>query len=227
MTVKDLVRPLPGARRLSLLRQRAHFTGSASFWEKNYRDGGTSGDGSYGMLAQGKAEFLNNFVRERGIQSAIEFGCGDGHQLSLVSYPSYIGLDVSKSAIALCKRRFADDPTKSFFLYDGACFIDRAGLFTADLALSLDVIYHLIEDTVFETYMTQLFAAARRYVVVYSTNMVMADTAPHVLHRPFCSWVEAYRPNWVLRQVTQGPSSEPARADFFVYERNPAPSDSQ
>lgn len=227
MTVKDLVRPLPGARRLSLLRQRVHFTGSASFWEKNYRDGGTSGDGSYGMLAQGKAEFLNNFVHEHGIQSAIEFGCGDGHQLSLVSYPNYIGLDVSKSAIALCKRRFPDDPTKSFFLYDGACFVDRTGLFAAELALSLDVIYHLIEDAVFETYMTQLFAAARRYVVVYSTNMVMADTAPHVRHRLFCAWVEANRPNWVLRQVTRGPSPETARADFFVYERNPAPFDSQ
>src|SRR5256886_6775013 len=41
------------------------------------------------------------------------------------------------SAIALCQRRFADDPAKSFFLYDGTCFTDRAGMFTADLALSL------------------------------------------------------------------------------------------
>ena len=159
MTVKDLVRPLPGVRRLSLLRQRLSFGGSAPFWDRNYARGGTSGAGSYGTLGTAKAEFLNAFVREHGVRSVTEFGCGDGHQLSLADYPRYIGLDVSRAAIALCKRRFADDPTKSFFLYDGSCFVDRAGLFTSDLAISLDVIYHLVEDPVFETYMTHLFAA--------------------------------------------------------------------
>jgi cyclopropane fatty-acyl-phospholipid synthase-like methyltransferase len=219
MTVRDLVRPLPGVRRVSLLRQRIAFTGSASFWEKNYSDGNTSGDGSYGTLAQGKAEFLNNFVEERNIQSVLEFGCGDGNQLSLAHYPRYIGLDVSRSAIGLCKRRFADDKTKSFFIYDGDCFVDRAGLFTADLVLSLDVIYHLIEDAVFESYMTQIFSSARRYVVVYSTNMMMADTAPHVRHRLFCSWVEHNCPDWMRTQVVRGPNSGQCRADFFIYER--------
>ena len=58
----------------------------------------------------------------------------------------------------------------SFFLYDGACFTDRAGVFTADLALSLDVIYHLTEDTVFEAYMRHLFAAGSRFVIIYATD---------------------------------------------------------
>ena len=89
----------------------------------------------------------------------IEFGCGDWNQLSLADYPSYIGLDVSGSPIERCQRRFAADPAKSFFLYDGACFADRAGIFAADLALSLDVIYHLTEDTVLETYLMHLFVA--------------------------------------------------------------------
>ena len=52
--------------------------------------------------------------------------------LALADYPCYIGLDVSASAIMLCKRRFADDQTKSFLLYDGECFVDHAGLFTAE-----------------------------------------------------------------------------------------------
>lgn len=50
------------------------------------------------------------------------------------------------ASIALCKRRFADDPTKSSFLYDGSCFADRAGVFNSDLAMPLDFIYHLVED---------------------------------------------------------------------------------
>ena len=37
----------------------------------------------------------------------------------------------------------------------------------AELALSLDVIYHLVEDTVYESYMGQLFDSATKYVIVY------------------------------------------------------------
>jgi hypothetical protein len=219
MTIKDLVRPLPGVRKLTLLRQRLEFSGSASFWERKYKSGETSGPGSYGGLGAAKAEFLNAFVSERGVSSVIEFGCGDGHQLSLAAYPQYVGLDVSRTAIELCCHRFADDPAKSFFLYDGACFVDRAGIFRADLALSLDVIYHLIEDSVFDTYMAHLFAAGGRYVVVYATNSPVRDDAPHVRHRHFAPWVEENCRQWRLAQVVTGPNAGRRRADFFIYER--------
>jgi SAM-dependent methyltransferase len=219
MTVKDILRPLPAVRQLSLLRQRAAFTGSASYWERNYARGGTSGAGSYGALARGKARFLNDFVRAHGVRSVMEFGCGDGHQLSLAEYPRYTGLDVSRTALAVCKRRFAGDQSKSFFLYDGTCFVDHAGLFSADMAMSLDVVYHLVEDSVFETYMAHLFGAGRRYVVVYSTNEQIQGTAPQVRHRHFSAWVEAHCPQWRLAQVTRGPNTGPGRADFFVHER--------
>ena len=220
MIIREVVRPLPGVRRISLLRQRLAYSDSARFWERNYARGATSGSGSYGALAEGKSRFLNTLVREQAVRSVIEFGCGDGNQLSLADYPRYVGLDVSRSAIALCQRRFAADPAKSFFLYDGTCFTDRAGMFIADLALSLDVVYHLTEDTVFEAYLRHLFAAARRMVVIYSTNMELSGTAPHVRHRHFTPWVEQRCPDWALRQVTRGPNTERARADFFVYQRS-------
>jgi len=218
MTVKNLIRPLPGVRQLSLARQRMNFRGSAPFWERKYTRGGTSGAGSYGALGASKAEFLNAFVRAHGVRSVIEFGCGDGHQLSLADYPRYVGLDVSKTAIGLCKQRFADDPTKSFFLYDGECFVDHARLFAADLAISLDVVYHLIEDSIFDTYMKHLFGAGQRYVVIYATNMEMHGMVPQVRHRQFTSWVEKNGAQWQLTQVAHGSDSGPGRADFFVYE---------
>src|SRR5260370_10285215 len=217
--VKDLIRPLPGVRQVSLLRQRMGFHGSALYWERNYARGGTSGPGSYDALAEAKAAFLNDFARAREVRSVIEFGCGDGNQLSLAGYPSYTGLDVSRSAIELCKRRFAGDPTKSFFLYDGACFSDRAGLFTADLAISLDVIYHLTEDAVFETYIAHLFAAGARFVIVYATNRAISATALHVRHRYFTQWVEAHGQACQLLQVTPGPNPGHDRAEFFTFER--------
>jgi hypothetical protein len=220
MSIRQLVRPLPGVRQISLLRQRMAFGDSARFWEGNYSKGGTSGDGSYGALAEGKSRFLNNLVRERAVRSVIEFGSGDGNQLSLADYPAYTGLDVSRTAIGLCQSLFRADTTKSFFLYDGAYFTDRSGIFTADLALSLDVVYHLIEDRVFETYLGHLFAAGQRLVVIYSTNEEISGTAPHVRHRHFTPWVDAHCPQWRLTGVTRGPNDEHARADFFVYERS-------
>jgi cyclopropane fatty-acyl-phospholipid synthase-like methyltransferase len=219
MTIKDLIRPLPGVRQASIYRQRIFFRGSADFWERNYARGLTSGNGSYGPLAEGKAKFLNALVESHGIESLIEFGCGDGNQLTLARYPRYVGLDVSRHALDLCLRRFAADQSKSFFLYDGQYFRDNAGVFTADAALSLDVIYHLVEDAVFETYMKHLFAAGRRYVVAYTTNCAGSGTAPHVRHRDVTGWVDRHCPGWRLASTTPGPNTERIRADFFVYER--------
>src|ERR1700692_4583832 len=91
---------------------------SARYWEGRYSQGGNSGEGSYGRLAEFKASVLNTFIREHKIQSVIEFGCGDGNQLTLASYPQYIGLDVSRTVIMKCITKFKSDNTKSFFLYD-------------------------------------------------------------------------------------------------------------
>ncbi len=219
MTIRELVRPIPGVRQLSILRQRKAFSDSARFWEARYSRGGTSGTGSYGAHAEVKARFLNELVRERGVRSVIEFGCGDGNQLSLAEYPSYIGLDVSPTAVSLCQERFAHDQAKSFFLYDGARFTDKAGIFTADLALSLDVVYHLTEDGIFDTYLRHLFAAGRRLVVIYSTDSEVSGTAPHVRHRRFTPWVNVHCPDWRFAGVSSGPDDEDPRADFYVYER--------
>ena len=112
ITVKGTVRTL----RKVLFPGSLIFPGSQAYWEGRYAGGGTSGAGSYGALAEFKAELLNAFVKDKSVKSVIEFGCGDGHQLSLASYPKYIGLDVSKTAIELCTERFRDDSDKRFAL---------------------------------------------------------------------------------------------------------------
>lgn len=208
-------------------RMRA-FTGSREYWESRYAVGFTSGYGSVGPLAEFKAEFLNSFVNEHNVGTLIEFGCGDGSQLLLATYPSYIGLDVSKTAIKLCKERFKDDLSKSFFLYDSEYFVDRHAVFTADVALSLDVIYHITEDSVFELYIRQLFSAAEKFVIVYSNdtddNRVFAE--PHVKYRRFTEWVAQNISGWKLLQriPNKYPYNENDKtgsiADFFVYGRS-------
>lgn len=132
---------------------RAKFTTSAAYWEKRYKKGGNSGDGSYDHLAEYKGEIINGFVAENEIKSVIELGCGDGNQLRHFHLPAYLGFDISRTAIERCRNIYKDDPSKRFELF--AAYNNEK----ADLALSLDVIYHLVEDDVFHTYMVTLFAA--------------------------------------------------------------------
>ncbi len=224
--LRSLVAHIPIARRLSPVRARSAFLGSKAYWEQRYASGDNSGAGSYGELAEFKARFLNSFVRDHGVESVIEFGCGDGNQLSLAIYPRYIGLDVSSAAVSMCVRRFAHDPSKSFFLYDGHRLLENPGLFRADVSISLDVIYHLVEDDVYESYMMALFAAAKNFVIIYSTNQeANSESAAHVRDRHFTSWVAANARGWALARKLQNPFSSSSTAptltvlpDFYVFE---------
>lgn len=198
---------------------------SQLYWELRYLLGGTSGPGSSGDFARFKASVLNTFVQENDITSVIEFGCGDGVQLELASYPQYIGLDVSRQAIQRCRGRFTADPTKSFFVYDPACFVDNHGLFEAELTLSLDVIYHLLNDEVFDLYMRHLFSSSEQFVAIYSSNCQKRSFALHVRHRPFTKWIESNTSEWHLMRTISNEHSPSTHSnagipyDFFIYEK--------
>lgn len=192
---------------------------SLTYWEDRYRLGMTSGSGSMGELAKFKARVLNDFVREQHIRSVIELGCGDGMQLALAEYPRYVGVDVSRTAVDLCRRRFAGDATKGFLWQgepDGAA---DARLPTAELALSLDVIYHLLEDDVYRRYLCDLFGAAERYVIIYSSNREDASSAAHVRHRAFLRDVEAGFPTFRLARKIDNILPSQSFADFYVFSR--------
>jgi len=198
------------------------FKSSDQYWDARYSHGGNSGAGSYGRLADFKAEVLNTFVERHGIQSVIEFGSGDGNQLSLAFYPAYMGIDVSETAVQACRKRFDRDSTRTFLNlkeYKGE---------TSELALSLDVIYHLVEDAVFEEYMTQLFRSAKRFVIIYASNEDLQAPEKHVRHRRFTDWVDANRQDFRLvehipNQYPFDPNSpdDTSFADFFVFEARP------
>lgn len=184
---------------------------------------GASGAGSYNHLAAFKAQILNQFVQDEGVQSVLEFGVGDGNQLSLAHYPHYIGLDVSQSALEHTGAKFSTDETKEFYLVDE--FLQTHKDFRAQLCLSLDVIYHLIQDEVFETYMQNLFAHSACFVGIYSSNKDELH-ATHVKHRRFQSWIEQNAPQWQLYKFV--PNAYPFNpknpdntsfADFYFYKK--------
>lgn len=208
---------------------RLPFRTSGDYWEQRYRQAGNSGAGSYGRLAEFKAEVLNEFVARHSIGSVVEFGSGDGNQLTLAKYDNatYLGLDVAQTAIDLCQKRFAGDALKSFRLYDAAKIAAKPESVGADLSMSLDVIYHLVEDAVFESYLRNLFACARRFVIIYSSDKDSAASHVHVRHRNFTAWVAKHIPEWSLIQVIPnryplevGAEDETSFADFYIFARS-------
>jgi SAM-dependent methyltransferase len=225
MTWRDTLYNLPAIRRLLgpayVWWKSRRFGGSEQYWRDRYQRGGNSGEGSYGPLARFKADTINAWWEQWSMGAAIEFGCGDGHQLTWMRYSDYLGLDVSQAAIDGCRARFADDASRRFLLVDA-----YAGE-QADTSLSLDVIYHLVEDAVYEAYMRRLFEAARRWVIIYSsdTEEQGAVQGPHVRHRRFSAWVEQHQPEWELVQRVDNPypdCGDPRKgssADMFLYRR--------
>ncbi len=195
------------------------FSTSINYWEERYSTGGDSGVGSYGKFAQFKATTLNEFVAKHDLRSVIEFGCGDGNQLTLAKYSMYLGFDVSNTAVTKCKKLFEGDPTKRFHL-----LADYKGE-KANLTLSLDVIFHLIEDEVFANHMRALFESSNQYVIIYASDSdePEANQATHVKHRKFTRWVKQNVSQWKLikhipnKYPYHGDFTQGSFAEFFIY----------
>jgi SAM-dependent methyltransferase len=197
------------------------FTTSGEYWEKRYKLGGNSGAGSYNNLAEFKGEIINRFLENKKIESVIEFGCGDGNQLKHFKPKKYLGYDISEKAVIICTEMYKNDSTKSFKS------MNNYNNEIAELTMSLDVIYHLIEDYNFTNYMNTLFQASSRYVIVYSSNTnENKSNAPHVKHRRFTEWVEKNQKSFYLSEHIpnkypfDGDGSRTSMADFFIYNRS-------
>jgi hypothetical protein len=136
---------------------------SAKYWEERYVNGGNSGNGSYGFLAEYKRDFINQFIVDNNIKSLLEYGCGDCNQLSMIDCETIVGVDVSKTAVDICQN-----------LLPNSRFIDLSSQkfpkIKTDLLLSLDVIYHLIEDDVYEKYIENIINHGSEYLIIYSAN---------------------------------------------------------
>lgn len=195
------------------------FTSSGAYWQRRYRRGGTSGAGSYGRLAAYKAGVVNGLVQERGIRSVVEFGSGDGNQAALFTFPDYTGVDLVPQVVAAARARFAARPGWRFL----TTAEDAAEAGSYELALSLDVIYHLVEDAVYDAYMRRLCAAAGRYLLVYASDRDDSATGTaHVRHRAYSRWIAAHAPelrplrDW-QHPYPMTPDSDPRQTSFAAF----------
>lgn len=192
---------------------------SSEYWESRYKNGGNSGAGSYNKLAEFKAEFLNKFVADNNIKKVIEWGSGDGNQATYYKFNKYLGIDISKTAVEMCKLKFKDESEKEFVT------VDEYDLKKSDLSMSLDVIYHLTEDDTYERYMKNLFDSSYQFVIVYSSNSDdnKDNNSKHVKHRVFTNWVKENTSFKLVEKINNkyvysGDNNTGSLADFYVFQ---------
>lgn len=191
---------------------------SKRYWKSQYESGGSSGAGSYGELADYKAGVINSVISELKIQDIIELGSGDGNQIGLVNINNYTGYDISETAVSMCNEKYKDDSRKSFKLMSQ---YDKD--FTSDMSMSLEVIFHLVEDEVFNEYMEKLFNSAKKFVLIFSSNSDENEGfAKHVRNRKFTAWIDRNKGEFILKKQIETPisfSKGSVQSHFYLFEK--------
>jgi hypothetical protein len=184
---------------------------SKEYWNERYVNGENSGLGSYGELAKFKANIINNFIEKNKIQSIIDYGVGDGNQLKLINTENkiYTGIDVSTFIVFKCKNIFKDDKTKMFLHTHNI-----NNNLKADLVLSCDVIYHLIEEEVYKEYMDKMFSMSNKYVIIYAPN-INYNEAKHVKKREFIEYIFDNFKNFSLIKRIKSNIGSP----FYIFQK--------
>lgn len=195
---------------------------SGRYWEERYQQRGTSGAGSYGTLAEFKAEIVNSFIIKHNIESLADFGFGDGNQAGMLKVKHYAGFEVSEKAIALCTEKFKGRKEYTFQ------HVNQLEGRKFDLCISMDVIFHLVEEPIFELYMHRLFNASQQWVIIYSSNgdKLPANHSAHMLDRIFTAWIEKQVPGFELvEKIENRYPYNPAQptttsiSDFYIYKK--------
>lgn len=182
-----------------------------SYWDRRYRDGRTSGAGSEGESAVRKAATINQLIKNEGVKSVVDWGVGDGTVLSMMSTEvDYYGIDISRFTIHRLRREWQHEPRRRFAL------LNEVGAVTADLGLSLDVIFHCVDDLDYELHLRRLFASAKRLVLIHSSDYNGGRTARHVRWRKFTGDVEHIAPGWLL----ESKPDNPRELGFYLYRRS-------
>jgi len=183
---------------------------SKKYWENRYHTGGDSGRGSYGDFKKFKTRIINQILDEYNINEVYDLGCGDGSQIEHINIHNmkYVGFDVSETAINICKKKYPN------LIFDNILNIKNYN--PVQLTMSNDVIYHLIEDSVYDIYMENLLNKTNKYVLIFSTNFNQKYGNTHVKHRNFDDKLlsEFTLLKKIKNEIPGG------IADFYLYEIN-------
>jgi hypothetical protein len=96
---------------------------------------------------------------------------------------------------------------------------------TCDLVMSCDVIYHLVEDEVYNSYMKNLCNFSHKYIVIYAKNENIYH-AQHVRFREFVSYFNQASfnliqtiPNMYPQHIVGHNNENTSPSDFFIFKK--------
>ena len=123
----------------------------------------TSGWGSYGDHATRYIDFVISFIRENGVNSALDIGCGDFHigQKICTNVDRYIAADVSAVIIERNRAEFQRFQNTEFTVLDVCAY----KLPHADLVTIREVLQHLSNDDI-SAALSNIENATPRFVLV-------------------------------------------------------------
>jgi SAM-dependent methyltransferase len=192
-----------------------------NYWDNRYLNGGTSGNGSRGLLLEWKSEILNSFIKRNNVKHVIEIGCGDGYLAERIKVQKYEGFDISSEAVKLCKSKSLKN--KKFDL------VEKLGAKKSELVLSIDVLFHCLTKELLEDALNQIFEASTKYVIIYAyDHEPMADERFSSFYKPqkFTSVISALFPGWELNdRIEQKYKVQDygvvygSYSDFYMYEK--------
>jgi len=94
------------------------------------------------------------------------------------------------------------------------------------MSISMDVIFHLLEDQIFYEYMEDLFLLAERYVVIYNSNHEEYTKWSEYRHRNFISYIQEKISGWELYQYIPnrypykiGEEETTSASDFYIFKK--------
>lgn len=185
---------------------------TSQIWNNRYATGGNSGYGSYRKdLYEYKLNFIKKLIINQNIKSIFDYGCGDGNQLSEIvvgrDVESYIGIDISSYIIEENKKKYKD---KIYYKHEEYEF-DKKDTF--DLVLSLDVLYHIMEENLFNQTLDNLFKLSKKYVLIYAVDKNLLYSS-HIHFRKFTNKIPN---NYKLIETEKVPDSV-IETTFYLYE---------
>jgi len=185
---------------------------SNTYWETRYKNNSNSGHGSYGEFQKFKTEYINNVIKTYNIKTINELGTGDGNMLSTYTgFDLYTGFDVSDTILNKLKNKFKDN--------NSIKFVSNPNIMEpADLTMSIDVSYHIINNNLFYEHLDLLYNKSLKYILIYSSNSNEKYGNYHILHRKvFDIFIDKY--NVKSLDLTSNPIYEPGAVCFNLFEK--------
>jgi SAM-dependent methyltransferase len=162
----------------------------AVYWHNRYLDGKGSGPSSRGDVAAAKADRINRLL-DGTTRTVVDWGVGDGTVAAGIDANRYLGVDITQAALDLARAACGPRPGWSWLLYDP--HLPPPLTVQADLALSLDVLFHLTDDQAYRTYLQLLFGSAPT-VFIRASNY----DAPRNDHMRRRRWLPDVPDGWQL-----------------------------